>query len=456
MDISRILAQPEGKTLEFKQDLSSPDRLLRTVVAFANTSGGILIIGVQDRTGRVLGIADPLAEEERLANLLSDGVAPTLVPDVEVVPWRKAHVLALQIHPSPLRPHYVRRLGPDSGVFVRVGSTNRRADEALIEELRRYVRNEAFDERAMPELSPEAIDFRAASESFAELRRLRRKDLLTLRMTTEHQGKLVPTIGGVLLFGKDRERYFPDAWIQAGRFEGLDRRRILDTAEIRGHLQEAVEEAIRFVRRNTAREAVIEGARHADRWTFPLTAVREAVVNAVVHADYSQSGAPIRVSIFADRMEVENPGLLPFGLTVDDIRGGISKLRNRVLGRVFHELGLIEQWGSGIQRMTAACLDAGLPAPEFEEIGTHFRVKMLATRGGAPTLDELEQKIVAALRAAGMALSTKQIAKAIERSDRTARTRLARLAERGVVAQVGTGPFDPKRVYFLTEWWERQ
>lgn len=140
MDISRILAQPEGKTLEFKQDLSSPDRLLRTVVAFANTSGGILIIGVQDRTGRVLGIADPLAEEERLANLLSDGVAPTLVPDVEVVPWRKAHVLALQIHPSPLRPHYVRRLGPDSGVFVRVGSTNRRADEALIEELRRYVR----------------------------------------------------------------------------------------------------------------------------------------------------------------------------------------------------------------------------------------------------------------------------------------------------------------------------
>lgn len=456
MELSRILAQPEGKTLEFKQDLSSPDRLLRTVVAFANTSGGILIIGVQDRTGRVLGITDPLAEEERLANLLSDGVAPTLVPDVEVVPWRKAQVLALKIHPSPLRPHYVRRLGPDSGVFVRVGSTNRQADEALIEELRRYVRNEAFDERAMPELSPEAIDFRAASESFAEIRRLRNKDLLTLRMTTEHQGRLVPTIGGVLLFGKDRERYFPDAWIQAGRFEGLDRRRILDTAEIRGHLQEAVEEAIRFVRRNTAREAVIEGARRADRWTFPLSAVREAVVNAVVHADYSQSGSPIRVSIFADRMEVENPGLLPFGLTVDDIRGGISKLRNRVLGRVFHELGLIEQWGSGIQRMTAACLDAGLPAPEFEEIGTHFRVKVLATRGGPPTLDELEDKIVAALRAAGVALSTKQIAKAIERSDRTARTRLARLAERGVVAQVGTGPFDPKRVYFLTEWWERQ
>jgi predicted HTH transcriptional regulator len=75
-----------------------------------------------------------------------------------------------------------------------------------------------------------------------------------------------------------------------------------------------------------------------------------------------------------NRLEIENPGLLPFGLTIEDIQKGISKLRNRVIGRVFHELGLIEQWGSGIQRMTAACHERGLDAPRFEEIGTHFRV----------------------------------------------------------------------------------
>jgi ATP-dependent DNA helicase RecG len=75
-----------------------------------------------------------------------------------------------------------------------------------------------------------------------------------------------------------------------------------------------------------------------------------------------------------DRIEIENPGLLPFGLTIEDIQQGVSKLRNRVIGRVFHELRLIDQWGSGIQRMNSACHDAGLDVPKLEELGTHFRV----------------------------------------------------------------------------------
>jgi len=82
----------------------------------------------------------------------------------------------------------------------------------------------------------------------------------------------------------------------------------------------------------------------------------------------------IQMAFFDDRLEIENPGLLPFGLTLQDMRDGVSRLRNRVIGRVFQELGFIEQWGSGIQRMTAACLERGFDAPRFEEIGTHFRV----------------------------------------------------------------------------------
>jgi ATP-dependent DNA helicase RecG len=103
------------------------------------------------------------------------------------------------------------------------------------------------------------------------------------------------------------------------------------------------------------------------------------------------------VSIFDDRLEVEDPGLLPFGLTVDDLHRGISKLRNRVIGRVFHALGLIEQWGSGIQRMTAACRAAGLAPPVIEEIGTRFRVTLRVGRVGAPSLNETERAILKAL-----------------------------------------------------------
>jgi ATP-dependent DNA helicase RecG len=223
MDLLKVLKRPEGKMVEFKRDLSSPDGVLRTLVAFANTAGGTLLIGVEDATRHVRGVAEPLEMEERLASLISDGILPRLVPDLEILLWRRTQVLAAQIHPSPGRPHYLKREGLESGTYVRVGSTNRRADRELIEELRRFARGEAYDEQAMPELDSEALDFRAASESFAPVRRIKRRDLETLRLVASHQGRKVPTVGGILLFGKDRERHFPDAWIQAGRFRGRTR-----------------------------------------------------------------------------------------------------------------------------------------------------------------------------------------------------------------------------------------
>ena len=129
----------------------------------------------------------------------------------------------MQVFPSASRPHHLTKAGPVAGTYVRVGSTNRRADDALVAEMRRFARSEAYDERPMPDLDSEAIDFRAGSESFAPVRRLTRRDLDTLRLTTKHQGRTVPTVGSILLFGADRLRHLPDAWLQAGRFRGTDR-----------------------------------------------------------------------------------------------------------------------------------------------------------------------------------------------------------------------------------------
>ena len=381
------LRQPEGKTLEFKRDLSSPDGLLKTVIAFANTAGGTLLVGVEDGTRQVRGVAEPLALEERLASLITDSITPRLLPDLEILTYRKTHVVAVQVFPSPIRPHYLAKAGLQAGTYVRVGSTNRRVDDALIAEMQRFARGEAFDERALPDLDSEAIDFRAASELFAPVRKLARRDLETLRLMTSHQSRKVPTVGGVILFGSDRLRHFPDAWIQVGRFKGTDRAAILDHAELKTAPIWAIEAAISFVEKHSTHGADIGRLRRTERWSLPPAAVREAVVNAVAHADYSQSGAPIRLALFDDRLEVENPGLLPFGLTVADLPLGISRLRNRVIGRVFHELGLVEQWGSGIQRMIAVCRDAGLTSPVFEEIGLRFRVSLRTEGGDAAPLD---------------------------------------------------------------------
>lgn len=448
MDLVDILTRPEGKTLEFKRDLSSPDGVLKTLVAFANTAGGTLLVGVEDRTRNVRGVSDALDVEERIANIVSDSIAPRLLPEIEILPWRRTQVIAIEVHPSAARPHYLKREGAESGTYVRVGSTNRRADAEMLQELRRVARGETYDEQPMPELDSEALDFRAASESFAPIRPLRKRDLETLRLLTDYQGRKVPTVGGVLLFGRERERHFPDAWIQAGRFAGQDKARIVDQAEFRELPVAAIDAAIGFIEKHSLRSAEIGRVRRTDRWNLPPVAVREAVINAVVHADYAQRGAPIRISIFDDRLEIENPGLLPFGLTVADLEHGISKLRNRVIGRVFHSLSLIEQWGSGIQRMTAACREAGLADPRFEEIATRFRVTIFITQVNQPALDETDQAIVDEL-SDGEGRLTSEIAAVIGLTSRATRTRLARLVGNGLVREVGSGPQDPKRRYFL-------
>jgi predicted HTH transcriptional regulator len=331
-----------------------------------------------------------------------------------------------------------------------VGSTNRRADADLIDELRRFTRGESFDEQPMPGLDSEAMDFRAASESFAPVRALSRRDLETLRLLTRHQGRPVPTVGGLLLFGRDRERDSPHAWIQAGRFAGRDKSRIVDQVEIHALPVRAVQEAIAFITRHSVHGADVGPVRRVEGRSVPPGAVREAIINAVVHSDYAQRGAPIRISVFDDRVEVENPGLLPFGLTIEDLPQGVSKLRNRVIGRVFHALGLIEQWGSGIQRMASACRDAGLAVPVFEELATRFRVTIFTERGTRPVRDKRDEAILACI-SGSTGLLTNEIAAAIGLSARATRTRLSRLVAGGLLREIGTGPQDPRRRYFPAE-----
>ena len=317
---------------------------------------------------------------------------------------------------------------------VRVGSTNRRADPALVDEMRRFANRQAYDEEPLPQFHSEAVDFSAASEWFAPKRKLRRADLDTLGMVArDHQGRKVPTVGGVLLFGAEKERHFPDAWLQARRFRGVNRAHIADQRDIRGHAPALVERANEFVIEHLSCGARIDGLRREDRWKVPPVAVREAIVNAVAHADYAQRGGPIRVAVFADRVEVDSPGLLPFGLTVDDLPFGVSKLRNRVIARVFHELGLMENWGSGVQRMISACDETGCPHPVFEELGGRFRVT-LGVSGQGSVVDDVDTRLLSALRTKD-GLSTSQLAAAIARTPRTTRTRLKRLVEQGRCAR---------------------
>lgn len=447
MTFEELLRRPEGKRLEYKRDLSSPQPVLRALVAFANSAGGVLVLGVDDDHS-VRGLADPIAVEHRLINLISDSIAPRLVPEVDIVRWRSTNVIVVTVHLSPSRPH---RLVADGSVYVRMGASNRTADPQLVEEMRRSSQFESFDETAYPSASLAEIDFEEMVTEFAPRRKVRRADLAVLGLSVQDQGREVPTVGGLVLFGRDRTA-LPDATIRCARFDGVTRARIVDSIDLVGPSMPAmVRHAMAFVDSHFARRVVINGLTNEIERPVPLTAVREALVNAVVHADYSQRGGPIRVALFSDRLEIENPGLLPFGVAVEDLSSGISRVRNKVIARTFKELGFIEQWGSGIGKINDEVKAAGLAPPTFEEIGGRFRVTFSMLPVAHAVLSPDHQAMLAAVRSAGSAgMSTSQLTTAIGKSARTARSRMSELVTLGLVFEVGSSPTDPHRRYIAT------
>jgi len=418
------------------------------VVAFANTAGGILVIGVRDKTKEIVGMADALADEERLANAFADGIQPLLIPDIRINAWRDRELIVVSV-PHTLGPYYIKSEGPENGVYIRLGSTNRRAGSEIIEEIRRLSRNMFFDEHPCAEANSEAVDFRAASEFFSEVSRpLNEARMINLGLIVSYRGTNVPSRGAILLFGKNRHSIFPDAVIRCARFKGIGKERFFDQIEINEHLPKAIETAISFIERHTRQASAIGRIKRADLPEYPVLAVREAIINAVAHTDYALSGMDIKVAIFDNRIEITNPGFLPFGLTMEAALSGVSRLRNRVIGRVFRELKLIEQWGSGIGRMITACKDHGIRPPRFEEIGASFRVTLFSepvAEALAPNwLDSLMKHL-----SIHKEITTKDASQLWKTSDRTARARLRSLVEKEILMEIGTGPKDPKKIYIL-------
>jgi ATP-dependent DNA helicase RecG len=207
-----LLAAFESKTLEYKRDLSSPERVMRALVAFANSAGGCVVIGVNDDRS-IVGVADPLVEENRLANLVMDSITPQLVPEIEIATIGGFQVLIAKVYPAGQRPFHVTAEGASKGVYVRLGSSNVQADKWTIAELRRQSEGLWFDQQ--PNQKAKAgLDEAAIAKMFPGREIESAKQVLAL--TTEDQGKQMPTNGGVLLFGRDRERLFPDAGCTAG------------------------------------------------------------------------------------------------------------------------------------------------------------------------------------------------------------------------------------------------
>ena len=370
-----LLEQPEDRTLEFKRDLSSPAGILKTLVAFANTAGGTLVIG-RENDGHLCGVPDIQIAEERIANLIADSIHPALLPDIEQAHLEGIDLLIVRVARWP-GPFYLKSQGPEQGVYIRLGSTNRRAGADILAELRRAASHLVFDQLPCVGTELDDLDMEAARRAFQAVdRQIDETKLESLGVLTRHGRYLLPSNGGIILFGRPeiRRQFFPDARVRCACFAGTDKVEFLDRLDIEGTVLNAVEEVPRFIRRNTRLAGRIEGMRRQDLAEYPPVALREVLVNAVVHTDYALRGMQVMVAVYTDHLEIQNPGMLPFGLTLADLKAGVSRIRNPVIARVFHELDLMEEWGSGYRRISADCDREGYLYPDWVELGSTLRV----------------------------------------------------------------------------------
>lgn len=376
-DIEHLAVQGESETVEFKETTGELRQALESICGFLNTRGGLVLIGIKP-SGKIVGQDVSDRTQQEIANAIRKIEPFTSIPCRYVpVPGTTRQVIVL----SADRADEMIPFTVDGRPYHRLGTTTplmpqERYQELLLQRMHNRTRWEntpAVDNVNIP-LDEEEI-LRTARLGIAAGRLPERagdnvEDLLE-RLGLRSQGKILNA--AFVLFGEDFLTYYPQCQLRMARFKGVDKTEFLDNRQVQGHGFALLDEALLFLRRHLPVAGRIQPGlfERADEPLFPLVALREALVNAFCHRDYSQAGGAVSLAIFDDRLEIWSAGTLPFGLTVEDLkRDHQSRPRNPLIADVFYKRGLVERWGRGTQKIVELCVAAGQPEPEFiEEAG---------------------------------------------------------------------------------------
>ena len=394
MTIEAILAG-ESKNVEFKESLPEKSiKYMKSVVAFANGTGGKIIFGIADKTREVVGFAkeDVFETMDAIANAVSDSCEPAIIPDISLQTIDGKTVIVVEVSEGRQRPYYIKALGRDGGVYVRVAGTTRLADEYMIKELLFEGSNRYYDQalcaglnitdedidalcKAMKE---QAVKNAHNEEQKASIKDVGRQQLRSWGVLIERDGKDYPSNAFAILTGNAGLHVAT----QCGVFKGTTKAVFVDRREYTGPLWEQIDEAFQFVLRNIHLGATIVGIYRQDVYEIPPDAIRELIINAMVHRSYLDHGT-IQVAVYDNRLEITSPGKLPMGQTMERMKEGYSKIRNEALAHAFAYMNLIEHWGSGIPRIIDKVKAAGLREPEF--IGGEVDLRINIYRGQVET-----------------------------------------------------------------------
>lgn len=368
----------ESSTLELKREIPKHDQIIKTLIGFCNQHGGKLVIGVQDDR-KVCGLSDK--EIDEILNWAEKAVyeasTPPIIPKVSIQRIGDQAVLELEVSSGMNKPYYRNSEGIEKGTYIRLGRNTVRASPEMIEELRWKSRGLHYEETPLYRVTIDSIKI-SSVQKFLQKRKNRGEDecchtmLLSYGLAINEQAHTYPTVAGMLLFGENPQRYITEGMIICTHFRGTEGRDIVATVDCEGTLFDQFLKAFDFILTQLTRSVTFDGPQRKEDLEIPEKAVREALLNAIVHRNYHLL-APIKVAIWSDRVEIFSPGGFPGPISTNNLRTGRSYLRNPNICKVFREAGYVEKLGSGFIVILDSYEAAGLPKPQVVDGGDYVK-----------------------------------------------------------------------------------
>ncbi len=358
--VAALLTAGAGEQIVFAAANVSPAKLAESLAALANAHGGTLVLGVSAH-GRPIGVSDA---DKALALVQAAGLLttpPLILPLPQFAEVNGVRLCLVEAPPG--LPHVYSLAGR---YLTRVGGENRLLHDSALASLLLERGEAGFESRPAPDATLADLDPVAVENYIAALNRpvgeSWERTLLAGGCLTQAAAGLVPTYAGILLFGRQPQRFVRSAEIILARYAGPQMGDEFARHDAQSTLPEQIRQGEAFINANMRRGMRIKGFAREETTEYPISVIREAIVNAVAHRDYAIRGEGIRVMMFSDRLEVYSPGRLPGHVTLDNLlRERFS--RNGVIVQVLSDLGFVERLGYGIDRMVATMAEAGLPAP---------------------------------------------------------------------------------------------
>ncbi|MCK4614425.1 MAG: putative DNA binding domain-containing protein [Thermoplasmata archaeon] len=374
-EVVRLIKGGENEFVEFKKSFS--DEVIKTLVAFSNARGGRVFIGITDK-GEIKGTSVKTESVQKWLNEIKNKTYPFITPDVEEIEVDGKKILIFEVMEFPIKPVSFK-----GRYYLRTRNRNSLMNLNDVAEMYLRTKNTSWD--FFPDKKKELDDL--DEEKILGVKGMIEKNLETdagdilsfLRkysLIIEEGGKQYPTFAALLLFSKEPLRMTD---IQIGLFQ--DDVTIKKSKIIRTDLISEVEEVMDFIKAYILKEYVFTGSpQREERWQYPINALREFVINAIVHRDYR--GVHSQFRVFPDKIDLWNDGKLPPELTIEDLKKGIKRSypRNKLIAEVFRDSRLIERYGSGVARAIKEFVEYDLPEPVIREEITGIEVTINGTK----------------------------------------------------------------------------